>query len=92
LLNKLNFGTIKRVSDTLSKFVVNNFELKYILVPLFLMNNLYFLTENRIDQSNLLLYTIENNIKKKNLGLCENYYQKQFLTIILLTSVNLALS
>jgi hypothetical protein len=48
----------------MSKFVVYNFELKYMLVPLFLMNNLYFLTQNRIDQYNLLLYTIENNIKK----------------------------
>nr|YP_009663706.1 hypothetical protein [Dactylella tenuis]QCW06844.1 hypothetical protein [Dactylella tenuis] len=28
------------------------------------MNNLQFLTENRIDQFNLLLYTIEHNIKK----------------------------
>lgn len=48
----------------MSKFVVYNFELKYMLVPLFLKNNLYFLTQNRIDQYNLLLYTIENNIKK----------------------------
>jgi len=62
--NKLNLGTIKRVSDSLSKFVVYNFELKYILTPLFLKNNLYFLTKNRIEQYNLLLYTIENNIKK----------------------------
>ncbi len=29
--NKLKFGKIKRVSDTLSKYVVYNFELKYIL-------------------------------------------------------------
>jgi hypothetical protein len=34
------------------------------LIPLFLKNNWYFLTENRIEQYNLLLYTIENNIKK----------------------------
>jgi hypothetical protein len=44
--------------------VVYNFELKYILIPLFLKNNLFFLTENRVEQYNLLLYTIENNIKK----------------------------
>jgi hypothetical protein len=62
--DNLKFGEIKRISDTLSKLVVYNFELKYILVPLFLKNNLYFLTENRIKQFNLLLYTIENNIKK----------------------------
>lgn len=65
--NQLNFlrsGTIKRIRNTVSKFVVYNFELKYILIPLFLKNNWYFLTENRIEQYNLLLYTIENNIKK----------------------------
>jgi hypothetical protein len=62
--NKLNFGAIKRISDTISKFVVYNFELNCILTPLFLKNNFYFLTENRIEQYNLLLYTIENNIKK----------------------------
>jgi hypothetical protein len=33
--NQLNFGTIKRIRNTVSKFVVYNFELKYILIPLF---------------------------------------------------------
>lgn len=62
--NKLNFGVISKISKDLSKLVIYNFELKYILVPLFLENGLYFLTENRINQYNLLLYTLENNIKK----------------------------
>jgi hypothetical protein len=61
---ELNFGTISKLNINHSKFVVYNFELKYILVPLFIMNNLHFLTENRIKQYDLLLYTIENNIKK----------------------------
>jgi hypothetical protein len=37
--NKLNFGTIKRVDNNMSKFVVYNFELKYMLAsPAFIFN------------------------------------------------------
>lgn len=64
ILGKLHFGVIAKVDSTLSKLVIYNFELKYILVPLLLKNNLFFLTENRINQYNLLLYTLDNNIKK----------------------------
>jgi len=64
ILGKLHFGVIAKVSPTLSKLVLYNFELKYILVPLLLKNGLFFLTKNRINQYNLLLYTLENNIKK----------------------------
>lgn len=64
ILGKLHFGVIAKIDSTLSKLVIYNFELKYILVPLLLKNNLYFLTENRINQYNLLLYTLDNNIKK----------------------------
>ena len=64
ILGKLHFGVIAKVSPTVSKLVIYNFELKYILVPLLLKHGLFFLTENRINQYNLLLYTLENNIKK----------------------------
>jgi hypothetical protein len=64
IMGKLHFGVIGKISPTLSKFVVYNYELKYILVPLLLKHNLFFLTENRIKQYNILLYTLENNIKK----------------------------
>lgn len=64
LLSKLHFGVIGKINSTTSKLIIYNFELKYILVPLLLKHNLFFLTRNRINQYNLLLYTIENNIKK----------------------------
>ena len=64
ILSKLHFGIIAKVSPSLSKLVIYNFELKYILVPLLLKHGLFFLTKNRIDQYNLLLYTLDNNIKK----------------------------
>jgi hypothetical protein len=44
--------------------VLYYYELKYVLVPLLLSHGLFFLTENRAKQYNLLLYTLENNIKK----------------------------
>ena len=46
-MNNLNFGTINKINITHSKFVVYYFELKYILVPLFIMNNLHFLTRKQ---------------------------------------------
>ena len=64
LLSKLHFGVIGKINSTTSKLIIYNFELKYILVPLLLKHNLFFLTKNRMNQYNLLLYTIENNIKK----------------------------
>jgi hypothetical protein len=64
LLGKLHFGVIAKVSSTVSRLIIYNFELKYILVPLLLKHGLFFLTENRINQYNLLLYTLEHNIKK----------------------------
>lgn len=64
LLSKLHFRVIGKINSTTSKLIIYNFELKYILVPLILKHNLFFLTKNRINQYNLLLYTIENNIKK----------------------------
>jgi len=64
ILGKLHFGVIARINSTTSKLVIYNFELKYILVPLLLKYELFFLTENRINQYNLLLYTLEHNIKK----------------------------
>ena len=34
ILGKLHFGVIARIDSTLSKLVIYNFELKYVLVPL----------------------------------------------------------
>lgn len=64
ILSKLHFGVIANVNSSTSKLIIYNFELKYILVPLLLKHGLFFLTENRINQYNFLLYTLEHNIKK----------------------------
>jgi hypothetical protein len=64
ILGKLHFGVIAKISPTISRLIIYNFELKYVLVPLLLKHGLFFLTENRINQYNLLLYTLEHNIKK----------------------------
>ena len=52
IIKNLHFcgAVIKKVSPTLSKLVIYNFELKYILTPLLLKNGLFFLTVNRINQ------------------------------------------
>ena len=64
ILSKLHCGSIVKVNADSSKLVLYYYELKHVLVPLLLQNNLFFLTENRTKQYNLLLYTLENNIKK----------------------------
>ncbi len=64
ILGKLHCGSIIKVNTDNSKLVLYYYELKHVLVPLLLKHNLYFLTENRTKQYNLLLYTLENNIKK----------------------------
>jgi len=64
ILSKLHCGTINKINAIQSKLVLYNYELKYVLVPLLLSHGLFFLTENRAKQYNLLLYTLENNIKK----------------------------
>lgn len=64
ILGKLHCGSIVKVDNDSSKFVLYYYELKHVLVPLLLKHNLFFLTDNRIKQYNLLLYTLENNLKK----------------------------
>ena len=57
-------GVLARIDATKSQYVLYSFELRYVLVPLLLKHGLFFLTKNRIDQYNLLLFCLENNIKK----------------------------
>ena len=42
IIENLQFGVIRKVSPTLSKLVIYNFELKYFLTPLFLKHGLFF--------------------------------------------------
>lgn len=63
LQSKLEFGSIIKTSNNLSRFTIYRFELFYIIVPLLLKYNIWFITDNRNSQYNKLLYIIENNIK-----------------------------
>nr|ATQ63810.1 double-motif LAGLIDADG homing endonuclease [Ophiostoma novo-ulmi subsp. novo-ulmi]ATQ63814.1 double-motif LAGLIDADG homing endonuclease [Ophiostoma novo-ulmi subsp. americana]ATQ63824.1 double-motif LAGLIDADG homing endonuclease [Ophiostoma novo-ulmi subsp. americana]AVD96800.1 double-motif LAGLIDADG homing endonuclease [Ophiostoma novo-ulmi subsp. novo-ulmi] len=62
----LNLGKINIYKDLKSpscKLVINRTELQEILFPLLLYNNIYFLTETRINQFNLVMYILKNDIK-----------------------------
>ena len=45
------------------KLVINRTELQEIVFPLFLYNNIFFLTETRSDQFNLAMYILKNDIR-----------------------------
>lgn len=49
-------------SDGTVKFIVSKTELQEILIPLFIHHGIFFLTHNRINQFNLLMYILNNNI------------------------------
>lgn len=50
--SKLGFGSIVKLNNTLSLFRIYWFELFYIIVPLLINNNIWFLTTNRNNQYN----------------------------------------
>ena len=45
------------------KLVINRTDLQEIVFPLFLYNNIFFLTETRSDQFNLAMYILKNDIR-----------------------------
>jgi hypothetical protein len=47
----------------LIKLVINRTELQEVLFPLLIHNNIFFLTETRINQFNLAMYILKNDIK-----------------------------
>jgi hypothetical protein len=60
-LGKLN--VYKDLKSPCCKLVINRTELQEVLFPLLLHNNIFFLTETRIDQFNLAMYILKNDIK-----------------------------
>jgi hypothetical protein len=46
-----------------SKLVINRTDLQEILFPLFLYNNIFFLTEIRTNQFNLAMHILKNDIR-----------------------------
>nr|UFJ43963.1 LAGLIDADG endonuclease [Cordyceps tenuipes] len=62
----LKLGKINIYKDLKSpscKLVINRTELQEVLFPLLLYNNIFFLTETRINQFNLGMYILKNDIK-----------------------------
>lgn len=62
----LKLGKINIYKDLRSptcKLVINKTDLQEILFPLLLYNNIYFLTDTRINQFNLAMYILKNDIK-----------------------------
>jgi hypothetical protein len=62
----LKLGKINIYKDLKSpscKLVINRTELQEVLFPLLLYNNIFFLTETRINQFILAIYILKNDIK-----------------------------
>lgn len=62
----LKLGKITKYLDLRSptcKLVINKTDLQEILFPLFLYHNIFFLTETRITQFNLVIYILQKDIK-----------------------------
>lgn len=62
----LKIGKINIYKDLRSpccKLVINRTDLQEVLFPLLLYNNIYFLTETRVNQFNLAMYVLKNDIK-----------------------------
>nr|YP_009763317.1 LAGLIDADG endonuclease [Metarhizium rileyi]QIS49095.1 LAGLIDADG endonuclease [Metarhizium rileyi] len=67
--SNLKLGTISTYKDLLSptcKLVINRTELQEVFFPLLVHNNIFFLTETRINQFNLAMHILINNIKLFN--------------------------
>jgi hypothetical protein len=65
----LKLGEINIYKDLKSptcKLVINKTDLQEILFPLLIYNNIYFLTNARVDQFNLAMYILEKDIKLYN--------------------------
>jgi hypothetical protein len=62
----LKLGKIYVYKDLRSpscKLVINRTELQEVLFPLLIYNNIFFLTETRINQFNLAMHILKNDIK-----------------------------
>ena len=65
----LKLGKINIYKDLRSpacKLVINKTDLQEVLFPLLLYNNIFFLTNARVDQFNLAMYILKNDLKLYN--------------------------
>jgi hypothetical protein len=63
-LGKLN--VYKDIRSPSCKLVINRTEIQEVLFPLLIHNNIFFLTETRINQFNLAMHILKNDIKVFN--------------------------
>lgn len=61
-LGRINLYPKSGEKDT-CKLIINRTELQEVLFPLFLHQNLYFLTNTRVEQYNKAIFILKNNIK-----------------------------
>ena len=65
----LKIGKINVYKDLISptcKLVINRTDLQEVMFPLLIYNNIFFLTDTRINQFNLSMYIFKNDIKTYN--------------------------
>lgn len=65
----LKLGKINIYKDLRSpacKLVINKTDIQEVLFPLLIYNNIFFLTDARVDQFNLAMYILKNDIKLYN--------------------------
>jgi hypothetical protein len=58
-----NINTYKDLRSPSCKLVINRTELQEVLFPLLIHNNIFFLTDTRINQFNLAMHILKNDIK-----------------------------
>jgi hypothetical protein len=58
-----NINVYKDLKSPSCKLVINRTELQEVLFPLLIHNNIFFLTDTRINQFNLAMYILQNDIK-----------------------------
>ena len=58
-----NINIYKDLKSPSCKLVINRTELQEVLFPLLIHNNIFFLTETRINQFNLAMFILKNDIK-----------------------------
>ena len=58
-----NINVYKDLKSPSCRLVINRTELQEILFPLLIYNNIFFLTETRVNQFNLAMHILKNDIK-----------------------------
>ena len=66
VLKLCKINIYKDLRSPTCKLVINKTDLQEVLFPLLIYNNIFFLTDTRVDQFNLAMYILKNDIKLYN--------------------------